>query len=165
MLHRTEVSVSKSSSRAVPPIERLPAGTTRNPVLSAVIFGKTADETGGATMNVRTGEVAKAHTPGYIVGGQPDRSGRRVPTSYESKSDLGQILSHREKIASGTDAPHAALGYWRDTEVPDSKFEVDSSAIFRDRRTAKVVAKRRGEKSVWDLDKMQDIRVDGKGRS
>jgi hypothetical protein len=159
MLHRTEGSVSKSSRRSVPPVERLPAGTTRNPVLSAVIFGKLADETGGATMNVHTGEVAKPHSPGYIVGGQPDRRGRRVPTEYEPKAGLDHILGHRQRIASGSDDAHASVGYWRDPDVHDSPYEVDASSVFRDRRDAVKTGTQRGEKSVWDLGKMKDIRL------
>lgn len=135
-----------------------------HPVVSAACFGHYAETTGGSTMNVRTGEVTKPGQPGYIVGGQPDRSGQRVPTEYEPTSSLDRVLQHRQRVASGTNAPQAAVGYWRDTEVPDSPYEVDSSSVFRDRRVAKVVGHRRGEKSVWDLGKMEDIRLDRKGK-
>lgn len=133
-----------------------------HPVVSAACFGHLAETTGGATMNARTGDVAKPHTPGYIVGGQPDRKGQRVPTEYEPTASLDRVLHHRSRVAAGTDAPHAAVGYWKDTEVPESSYEVDSSAIFRDRRVAKSVGRHRGEKAVWDLGEMKDIRLDGK---
>lgn len=137
-------------------------------MVSAACFSAVAQKTGGATMFARTGEVAKSGTKGsYIVGGQPDRHGQRVPTEYEPvarNADLGQVLHHRRRIAANTDAPNASVGYWRDPEVAKSPYEVDSSAIFNDRRTAINVGKRRGEKSVWDLGKMEDIRLDGKGQ-
>jgi hypothetical protein len=155
--------VSTSSRRvSVPPVERLPAGQTRNPILSAVLFSDLANRTGGATMNVRTGEVAKPGSPGYIVGGQPDRKGKQVPTEQEQRANLPEIMGHRQRVAKSTDNPRAAVGYWRDTEVKDSPYEVDSSTIFRDRRAAVSRGKQRGEKSVWDLKRMKDIRLDGK---
>lgn len=136
-----------------------------HPALSAACFSSLAQKTGGATLNVHTGEVAKPHTPGYIVGGEPDRTGRRVPTEYEDVSgnaSLDRVLHHRSRIAAGTDAPHASMGYWRDPEAAGSPYEVDASAIFHDRSAAKQAGHRRGEKAVWDLQKMDDIRLDGK---
>jgi hypothetical protein len=138
-----------------------------HPVVSAACFSALAQKTGGATMFAKTGEVAKPHSPGYIVGGEPDRAGRRVPTEYEpadQNASLDRVLHHRQRIAAGTDASHAAVGYWRDPEVHNSPYEVDSSAIFHDRRTATSEGKARGEKSVWDLGKMTDIRFRKSGR-
>lgn len=113
-------------------------------------------------MNVRTRDVAIPHSSGYIVGGQPDRTGARVPTKYEPTSSIDRVLQNRESIARGTDDPHAAMGYWRDKTVKDSPFEVDSSTNVVDRSAAKTIGKHRGEKAVWDLGKMEDIRLDGK---
>ena len=118
-------------------------------------------------MNVRSGEVAEPGKPGYIVGGQPDARGQRIPTQYQAESggtDLGTVMGHRSRIRAQTTDRATSVGYWRDTEVPNSDYEVDASSIFHDRRTAINVGQRRGEKSVWDLQKMDDIRLDGKGK-
>lgn len=112
-------------------------------------------------MNAHTGDVAKPYTPGYIVSREPDRTGKLVPTEHEHDmtAPLDKVIGHRRRIAAGSDDSHAAVGYWRDPEVAKSPYEVDSSAIFHDRRTAVAKANERGEKSVWDLGRMKDIRL------
>lgn len=118
-------------------------------------------------MNVRSGEVAQPGKSGYIVGGQPDAHGERIPTQYQAVSggtDLGTVMGHRSRIRAQTTDRATSVGYWRDPEVHESPYEVDASSIFHDRRTAVSVGQRRGEKSVWDLQKMDDIRLDRKGK-
>lgn len=133
-------------------------------VLSAVIFSRNAQDK-GATAFVHSGEIAKTGNPGYIVGGQRDRAGRQVSTETEPVADhaaLDKVMQHRSRIRRGTDSPQAAVGYWRDPAVKGSPYEVDSSAIFNDRSTAKVIGKKRGEKAIHDLSTGTDIRLDGK---
>lgn len=118
-------------------------------------------------MNVHTGQVAEPGKAGYIVGGQPDVHGKRIPTVDEPVAGgtaLNRVMGHRSRIRAQTNDAATSVGYWRDTERAASPYEVDASSIFNDRRVAKAVGHRRGEKSVWDLQKMDDIRLDGKGQ-
>lgn len=153
-----------STRRGGNPVKGLLSRTGEiHPVLSAVLFAHhattpTDDGTLGSTMNVRTGEVARPHSPGYIVGGELDRHGQRVPTEQEpvsSNASLDRILHHRSRIAAGSDAPHAGLGYWAGPGM--KSYDVDSSAIFRDRRTSMKVGRKRNETAVWDNEKMENL--------
>jgi len=127
-----------------------------------VQFAHLAETTGGATMGVRRHNVAQPGSKGYIVGGEPDRHGTRVPTEYTHSTHLNEILGHATRIREGSDHPEAALGYWKDAKAPASPFEVDSSALFSDRRQAMAHGVSRGEKAVFDLGNMRDIRLRGR---
>lgn len=151
--------MSTSSRRAGNPAKGLAGRSSGavNPVIASAIFSHQFNTTGGATMNVHTNEVAKPGSPGYVVGGHG------MPTEYHDTGHaqrLDTILGHRTRIRQATTAdPHAALGYWVDREAPQPKAEVDASSIFRDRRKAVATGRSRGEKAVWDLGKMQEIRL------
>lgn len=142
-----------------------------HPVVAATIFSHQFNDSGiGATMGAHDNEVAKPFTPGYIVGSQPDRTGRKIPTQYEHDMQHAQrldtILGHARRVRTATAGqPLSAMGYWRDHESSEpTATEVDASTVFHDRRTAVKVGKHRDEKAVWDLGKMAEIRLDGKGR-
>lgn len=136
------------------------AGNVANPIVSAVQFSQLAHETGGATMHLRSNNVVTPGKPGYMVGGEKDNSGQRVPTTYHH-GDLspGDVLRHAQRLRSVTRAPEAALGTWRDTEASGSPHELDLSAIYQNRSKAERIGQRRGEKAIWDNANMDEIRL------
>lgn len=137
------------------------AGNVAHPVVSAMQFAQLAQETGGATMRLRSNHVVTPGSPGYAVGGEPDARGVRVPTTYHAGAlSAGDVLRHQQRLRSMTRSPEAALGTWRDTEASGSPHELDLSAVYQNRAKAERVGRRRGEKAIWDNSRMDEIRLD-----
>jgi hypothetical protein len=136
------------------------AGNVANPIVSALQFSELARETGGATMHLRSNQVVTPGAPGFMVGGEPDRSGARVPTAYhQGELSPGDVLRHQQRLRSQTRAPEAAIGTWKDTDVSPPTHEVDLSAIYQNRTKAERVGRRRGEKAIWHNAAMDEIRL------
>lgn len=146
-------------------------------------FANLTERQEGSTQNLHTGRILKGprrvkdpstgqHVdvpgtadPGYVVGGEPDRQGNRVPTTYIARRDATPLraIQERQRLLGETDHPNASLGWWRDAKVKrNQKVESDASAVYNDRRTAKQRGRRRGEKAIWDNQGQREIRLDGK---
>lgn len=164
-IRRTQLRAAPPGARVnpVPPMEHLmrSSGNIANPIVSAVQFANLAEQTGGATMHLRSNQVVTPGHPGYMVGGEQDSAGRRVPTAYHPGAlSAGDVLRHQQRLRSATRAPEAAMGSWRDTEASGSPHEVDLSAIYQNRTKAERIGRRRGEKAIWDNSRMDEIRLD-----
>jgi hypothetical protein len=173
-------------ARANPPsprrssaFDRISPPSHANPILAAMQFSNLVERQGGSTQNLRTGRILKGpkrvknasgrhvavpgtSDPGYVVGGEPDRRGRRIPTTYlDRKTEATPLraLQERETLRTKTDSPEASLGWWRD-KGKSAPVESDASAIYHDRRTAERIGRRRGEKAIWDNTNQQEIRLD-----
>lgn len=158
--------------------DRITPPTHANPILSAMQFATNTQRQGGATQNLLTGRLLKGNRrvkdasgqhvevpgtadPGYVVGGEPDRSGSRIPTRPIPRKAATPIeaISERQRLIGQTNSPNASLGWWRD-EGKAAPVESDASAIYNDRRHAKKVGTRRGEKAIWDNKNQREIRLD-----
>lgn len=158
--------------------ERITPPTHANPILSAMQFATNTQRQGGATQNLRTGRLLKGNIrvkdeigkhvevpntadPGYIVSGEPDTSGQRIPTRYIPRKEATPIVAiqERSRLQEATNSPEAALGWWRD-KGKAAPVESDASAVYRDRRRAKLIGRRRGEKAIWDNKRQREIRLD-----
>lgn len=149
-----------------------------NPILSAMQFATNTQRQGGATQNLGTGRLLKGNIrekdaagrhrevpgtadEGFIVSGEPDRSGKRVPTRYIPRKEATpmEAISERERLKGLTNSPNASLGWWRDRGRA-APVESDASAVYRDRRKAEKIGRRRGEKAIWDNKNQREIRLD-----
>lgn len=166
-------------ARQATSFERIKPPTHANPVLSAMQFATNTQRQGGATQNLRTGRLLKGNKrtidpdtgqhvevhgtadPGYIVSGEPDRSGSRIPTRYIPRKEATPLeaLHERSRLQEQTNSPNASLGWWRD-KGKAAPVESDASAVYRDRRRATQIGRRRGEKAIWDNKGQREIRLD-----
>jgi len=165
-------------TRRATSFERITPPTHANPILSAMQFATNTQRQGGATQNLQSGRLLKGNKrttddagrhvevpgtadPGYIVSGEPDRSGERIPTRYIPRKEATPIeaISERQRLRGLTSSPNASLGWWRD-KGKAAPVESDASAVYNDRRIAKQVGRRRGEKAIWDNKAQREIRLD-----
>lgn len=157
---------------------RITRPTHANPVLSAMQFATNTQRQGGATQNLRTGRLLKGNVrvkdpsgqhrevpgtadEGYIVSGEPDRSGKRIPTRYIPRKEATpmEAISERSRLQRQTSSPEASLGWWRD-QGKAAPVESDASAVYHDRRRAEKIGRRRSEKAIWDNKNQREIRLD-----
>lgn len=122
---------------------------------------RTAGEGRGATMNLHSGRVIGDADEGYMVGGEKDRQGNRVPTKYISfrAANPMKSLEERTRLQGASGSPEASLGWWRDAGK-SAPVESDLSAVYNDRRRASLIGRRRGEKAIWDNKRQREIRLD-----
>lgn len=141
-------------------------------------FATNTQRQGGATQNLRTGRLLKGNRrvkdasgrhvqvpgtadEGYIVSGEPNREGKRIPTRYIPRKEATpmEAIQERYRLQGLTSSPEASLGWWRD-KGRAAPVESDASAVYRDRRQAEKVGRRRGEKAIWDNGRQREIRLD-----
>lgn len=124
-------------------------------VLQAQQFAAHVQKYGGATMNVRTGAILPPGKRAYVVGGEPDLSGQRIPTKYVPSSEFGHeaVLSHWQHLAANTRGKNVNLGAWSD----NGNVELDASRSVKRPREAIRKGSSRGEKAVWDNGRMTEI--------
>ncbi len=130
--------------------------------LSAQQFVDNTREYGGATMNVHTRRVAQAGERGFFVGGQPDASGKRIPTENVAPSDLTPetVENSRARIAAAAPDSNTLVGSWHDSNKgPSAPVEIDASGQFDNHRDAMRAATQRGERAVWNNRLMKEIRT------
>jgi hypothetical protein len=147
-------------------IGRSLAAATPHPIASAVQFAAVHDDPKtpfGASMNVNTGKMAIAgKSDGYAVGKVPGRNGSPVPTSTASRRGarvgLGEVIHNTIRVRNATAGqPDAHVGSWYDSGT--RKVEYDASELVRDKGAALGKAKTRGEKAIFDMRNVREIRV------
>jgi hypothetical protein len=152
-----------------PTFDRISTPKKANPILSAMQFATQTAKTGGATMNAKSGRLLEPGRPAYVVGGEPNDKGTRVPTEETPVSEFSPatVIQHWNRIRSQSmNQPFANVGSWVDTKAgPNAPVEVDQSGTYADRASAKVIGKHRGEKAIWDNGAMDEIRLDGQGHN
>lgn len=140
----------------IPAYEPYPKSAPIPPILSGVQFAHATNEDGGATQSLRTGRMLAPGEHGYIVGGEPDDHGNRIPTHYhEGLMSPLDAINHRSRLRQQTHALGASLGSWRDK----GKVEIDASRVEPSRAVAVRAAKTRGEKAIWDNKRGKEVRT------
>jgi len=130
--------------------------------LRAEQFVNRVRATGGATMNLRTGKLVNPGTRAYMVGGEPDKSGVRIPTHAVPADEFA--AKHVEEAAAllreatGNRA-RVHLGAWQD----DGNVEIDASSVTRRRGEAIRKGRNRNEKAIWDNKHMREVDTGGRG--
>lgn len=133
-----------------------------HPLLSALTFEHLTKATGGSTMNLKTGELIDTSNPAkdtYVVGGEPDVKGNRIPTKLLSNPNtspmfLKQVLQQRRALVKKTgDRPGASMGSWLPAGA--KQVDLDASGIEPDLAKAMDKARVRNEKAIWSTKKFR----------
>jgi hypothetical protein len=128
-------------------------------MLAAQKFIDYTNKNGGATMNVNNLDVLEPKkSEAFVVGGEPDQSGKRIETKPVSAEELttANVLSHAQHIQKSTGfKPTTNIGSWIE---PSTKVtELDASAVYPDKKTALLVAGGtakgggRNEKAIYNV--------------
>jgi len=145
-------------------LSEMMAETPENhPLLTAVTFEHLTKTTGGSTMNLKTGELIDTNNPAkdtYVVGGEPDVKGNRIPTKPLSNPNtspmfLKQVLQQRRILTRKMgDRPNASMGSW----LPEGakKVDLDASGIEPDLARAMDKARVRNEKAIFSTKKFRE---------
>lgn len=127
-------------------------------IVSAVQFGESTRNNGGASMNVNTFHLAKEGDPLFFVGGEPDASGKRIGTEHVPSTELTMptVLSHAKRIREATGGrPSANLGSWNPGD--ERPVMLDASSGYTNRKTAATVTEKRNEEAYWDNAKGENV--------
>jgi len=142
------VPALKAVAESVPGSGRLPAIRRDVPLLNGVQFAMRTHAEGGASFNTSTNKFLDAGVDKtYVVGGEPDTSGQRIPTKQAPHVDVPTAMAHIEHIRSSTGNRHGAIaGSW----VAPGRVDLDASGAFANNRQAMKVATARSEEAYWD---------------
>ena len=135
-----------------------PQGPRWHPVLSPIAFAASTERTGGATIDVNTGEQVNVDDPKadtYVVGKEPDTAGKPIPTTSIRSSDiLTKTNALRKGIVEKTGArPGASIGSWK---TKGGAVDIDASAMEPDLDKAMEKAKDRDEKAIFSTKKLRE---------
>lgn len=142
------VPALKAVRESVPGSGTMPALRHDVPLLNGVQFAIRTHAEGGASFNTSSNKFLQAgHDQTYVVGGEPDTKGERIPTKQVSHVDVPTAMEHISHIrqASGN-RPDAIAGSW----VAPGRVDLDASSGFANRRQAMKVATSRNEEAYWD---------------
>jgi hypothetical protein len=135
-----------------------------NPLISALQFNATTQKYGGASMDVKTGEmlnIGEANT--VLIGGEKDTAGKRIPTTYYGKTRKGgaakpvdmspsDVMKERRRVKSLTgNRPGAVLGSYVSEDEPHKGVQMDASAGVSDRSKVIPTLRDRNEEAGFDL--------------
>lgn len=171
VIHREEGKAEMANRRGglAPDWRSRAPKPTVNPVVAATIFSARVNAPGkisGATMNVHDNRVMAPGEPGYAVGGAKGSDGKQVPPTMTTSPDapLNEVLFNARKIRKSApqDANTTTMGYWRDNKSGEQNHVVDAGNIYHDRRKAIRAGVNRGESAIWDNQKVDEVRLDGK---
>lgn len=131
-----------------------------HPFISSVAFAGMHDATGGATMDVQTGNILDASDESkdtYVVGKEPDTSGRniatkKVKTSGEMMTKLPQM---RDAILARTGGrENVSIGSW--ARKSGRGIDVDASGLDPNLGSALLKAKKRNEQAIFSTKKLRE---------
>ena len=133
-------------------------GPRWHPFLSPVAFAASTERTGGATIDVNTGEQVNTENPEadtYVVGKEPDTAGKPIATKSIKTSDLlTKTNALRKGIVEKTDArPGASIGSWK---TKGGAVDIDASAMEPDKEAALAKAADRNEKAIFSTKKFRE---------
>lgn len=125
-------------------------------------FVDRVSQTGGATMNMRSGRLVAPGQKAYMVGGLPDKTGTRIPTTKIPVSEFSaqHVQEHVERLQTSKKGKGGNLGAW----VDEGNVELDASGITTRKNKALRNGARRGEKEIWDNANMRGIDTGGRNK-
>ena len=109
-----------------------------------------AEDTGGATFNLTKGNLAG--TPTYSVSIYPERE-----LILKGEPTTKAIESYIEKNKDLLTSPENSFGIWRDTETGQTYLDV--VVTTSDKAAALKLGAENGQKAIFDLGKMEEIRL------
>jgi hypothetical protein len=149
------VGVRQGVSTTLTTLENASKGTTAiAPDIAAQKALMLTEDTGGATMNLTKGNLAG--TPHYSVSIYPERE---LITKGELTTK--EIEAYMEKNKDLLSDPTNSLGIWKDAESGSTYLDV--VVTTPDKAAALKLGAENGQKAIFDLGSMQEIRL-GKGK-
>lgn len=126
-------------------------------------FVERVHQTGGATMSLQSGKLLNPGKRAYLVGGEPDSTGVRIPTQRVPVEDfqekhVQEMTSELLRRTGGRGKVN--LGAWSE----DGHVEMDASSSAHRPGEAVRKGRNRGEKAIWDNKHMREIDTGGRGK-
>jgi hypothetical protein len=123
-------------------------------------------DTGGASVNAVTGDVAEKGESKVFVGGESDTSGNPIQAKFENEGTPYRrvapisALQHMDRVRELTASdPDAHVGFWQDEKKPTDGIYVDASKDYETPEKArKVMRTRPDEISAWNMRTMREIK-------
>ena len=142
----------------------VPVKAIRNPswaipgqlaLLNGVQFAVRTHAQGGASFNTSTNKFLNVgEDKTYVVGGEPDTKGERIPTVPVESVDIPTALEHMDRVRRLTGhRPDAIAGSW----VQPDRVDLDASGAIANRRQALKTGEARNEEAIWDNEAGEDI--------
>lgn len=103
--------------------------------------------TGGATMNLHSGEIYKGR--GYSVGGATNKDGNPIPSTYEEPRHFTEdrVAAHKQRLLDEVgDNKDASIGSW----LHEGKIHIDAADTVLSRAQAMGMAKDRNQIAIYD---------------
>lgn len=154
----------KSNWRTPGMVEALNEKQRPHPGLTAMDFIHDTKVHGGASMNVKTGELARMGSDDTVlIGGEKDTGGKRIPTTYYGKSrkgsasaapdmSLGSVFQERARVQSLTGGRrNVFMGSYISHAEPHKGVQVDASGGFTGEREVMHTLRERNEESGFNL--------------
>lgn len=143
-----DVPALKAVREAAPGSGSLPPLAHHVPLLNGVQFAMRTHVEGGASFDTSTSRFLQAgHDRAFVVGGEPDTHGERIPTHQVPHVDVQTAMGHIERVRSESGGRHGAIaGSW----VAPGRVDLDASSGFASRRQALKVGTHRNEEAIWD---------------
>jgi hypothetical protein len=118
------------------------------PLLNGVQFAIRTHADGGASFDTSDNHFLEAgKSQVYVVGGEPDTKGQRIPTKQVPHVDVPTATEHISHVRDVTGNRAGAIaGSW----VAPGRVDLDASSGFRSRSQAMKVADSRHEEAIWD---------------
>jgi hypothetical protein len=141
-----------------------------HPLINAIQFNAHTQSFGGASMDVKSGEilnVGEADT--VLIGGEKDTSNKRIPTTYYGKSrkdgaakpadiNPAQVMQERRRVKSLTgNRPGVVLGSYVSESEPHKGVQMDASAGISDRSKVIPTLVARNEEAGFDLKSGENV--------
>ena len=128
--------------------------------MSTQQFVQRVRDTGGASMNIRSGKLLAPGKKAYVVGGEPDKSGAAIPPVSVDAGEFGEshvsAMLGNVRSATGNRA-RTNIGAWSD----NGKVVLDASAVTKRPGEAIRKGKNRDQQSIWDNKHMREIDTGG----
>lgn len=123
--------------------------------LAAQQFVAHVQQYGGGTMDLKTGNILTPGKKAYVVGGEKDKSGERIPTHYvpQEHFNADTVAKHMDTLSGAMKGKGASIGAWSD----NGNVELDASRAVRRPKEAIRKGAARGEKAIWNNKKMSEI--------
>lgn len=136
----------------VPDFESLRAPAHRpHLLLNAVEFATRTREDEGASYDVGTGHFLGEGQEAYVVGGEQDKHGKRIPEVQVPGKGLSvsQAASHIENVRHATgNRPQSLAGSWYEKGADNTV--LDASRAYTSQDDASKFGRARGERAGWD---------------
>jgi hypothetical protein len=145
----------KGIRESLPRQGQLPSLRRDVPLLNGVQFAIRTHAEGGASFNTHSNRFLNAGVDkAYVVGGEPDTKGERIPTKQVPHVDTPTAMEHIENIRSTTGNRRGAIaGSW----VAPGRVDLDASSAFTTHQQAMSVATKRNEEAYWDNEAGEEV--------